>query len=106
VATVFSSLVSKLVTTVSPGLTLKPLVGFLFEPQNQGGGGFFGLSLKTGSFGLVVWASKITATVFLVYGSKPSMLWFISCATKLTEGGRHGTRVEIWWFAWRGRKSD
>jgi hypothetical protein len=32
--------------------------GFLIEPQNQGGGGFSGLSLKTGSYGLVIWASK------------------------------------------------
>jgi hypothetical protein len=57
-ATVFSSLVSKLVATVSPGLALKPAVGFLVEPKNQGGGGFPGLSLKTGSFDLVIWASK------------------------------------------------
>jgi hypothetical protein len=33
-------------------------VGFLVEPQNQGGGGFPGLGLKTGSSGLVIWASK------------------------------------------------
>jgi hypothetical protein len=58
VATVFSSLASKLVVTVSPGLTLKSAVSFLVEPQNQGGGGFPGLVLKTGSFGLVIWASK------------------------------------------------
>jgi hypothetical protein len=31
---VFSSLVSKLVATVSPGLSSKPAVGFLVEPQN------------------------------------------------------------------------
>jgi hypothetical protein len=31
---------------------------FLVEPQNQGGVGFFGLGLKTGSSGLVIWASK------------------------------------------------
>jgi hypothetical protein len=42
-ATIFSSLTSKLVAMVSPGLTSKPVVGFLIEPQNQGGGGFFGL---------------------------------------------------------------
>jgi hypothetical protein len=30
----------------------------LVEPQNQGGGGFPGLGLKTGSSGLVIWASK------------------------------------------------
>jgi hypothetical protein len=32
--------------------------GFLVEPQNQGGGGFLGLGLKTGSSGLVIWALK------------------------------------------------
>jgi hypothetical protein len=58
VATVFSSLASKLVATVSPSLASKPAVGFLIELQNQGGGGFPGLGLKTGSYGLVIWASK------------------------------------------------
>jgi hypothetical protein len=58
VATVFSGLASKPVATVSPGLTLKPAVGFLVEPQNQGGGGFPGLGLKMGSSGLVIWVSK------------------------------------------------
>jgi hypothetical protein len=48
----------KLVATVSPGLASKPAVGFLVEPQNQGGGGFPGLGLKTGSSDLVIWASK------------------------------------------------
>jgi hypothetical protein len=57
-ATVFSSLASKLVAMVSPSLSSKPVVGFLLEPQNQCGGGFLGLGLKTGSFGLVIWASK------------------------------------------------
>jgi hypothetical protein len=57
-ATVFSSLASKLVATVSPGLASKSAVDFLVEPQNQGGGGFPGLDLQTGSFGLVIWASK------------------------------------------------
>jgi hypothetical protein len=58
VATVFSSLASKLVTTVSPSLASTPAVSFLDEPQNQGGGGFSDLGLKTSSFGLVIWASK------------------------------------------------
>jgi hypothetical protein len=40
VATVFSSFTSKLVATLSPGLASKPAVGFLVEPQNQGGDGF------------------------------------------------------------------
>jgi hypothetical protein len=57
-ATAFSSLASKLVATVSLGLASKPVVGFLIEPQNQGGGGFPDLGLKTGSFGLVIFASK------------------------------------------------
>jgi hypothetical protein len=43
---------------VSPGLASKPVVSFLVEPQNQGGGGFSGLSLKIGSSGLVIWVSK------------------------------------------------
>jgi hypothetical protein len=60
VATDFSSLASKLVATVFSSLASKPAVGFLVEPQNQGGGGFPGLGLKTGNFGL---ALKITATV-------------------------------------------
>jgi hypothetical protein len=58
VVTVFSSLASKLVATVSPSLASKPVVGFLVEPQNQGGGGFSGLGLETGSFSLVIWISK------------------------------------------------
>jgi hypothetical protein len=53
-ATVFSSLASKLVTTVSPDLASKPTDDFLVEPQNQGGGGFSGLGLKTGSSGLMI----------------------------------------------------
>jgi hypothetical protein len=75
VATVFSSLASKLVATVSPSLASKPMVCFFVQPQNQGGGGFPGLGLKTSSSGLVIWASK------------PSGLRFVSCTIKLTEGG-------------------
>jgi hypothetical protein len=52
--TVFAGLASKPVATVSPGLASKSVVGFLVEPQNQGGGGFSGLGLKTDSFGLVI----------------------------------------------------
>jgi hypothetical protein len=54
VATVSSSLASKLVATFSPGLATKLVVGLFVEPQNQGGGGFPSLGLKTGSFGLVI----------------------------------------------------
>jgi hypothetical protein len=63
VATVFSSLASKLVVTVSPGLASKPVVGFLVEPQNHGGGGFPGLGLKTDSSWFGDLDIKITATV-------------------------------------------
>jgi hypothetical protein len=37
---------------------LKTSGGFLVEPQNQCGGGFHGLGLKTGSYGLMICASK------------------------------------------------
>jgi hypothetical protein len=57
-AMVSGGLASKTAATVSPGLASKPVVGFLVEPQNQGGGGFSGLGLKTGSSGLVICASK------------------------------------------------
>jgi hypothetical protein len=60
VATVVSVVVSKLVTTVSLTLASKPVMDFLVEPQNQGGEGFFGLVLKTGSYGLVICASKLS----------------------------------------------
>jgi hypothetical protein len=55
---VFVSLASKLAATVFPGLTPKPVVGLLVEPQIQGGGGFPSLGLKIGSSGLVIWALK------------------------------------------------
>jgi hypothetical protein len=54
VTTVFSGLASKLVATVSPDLASNLVVGFLVEPQNQGGGGFSGLGLKTDSSGLLI----------------------------------------------------
>jgi hypothetical protein len=56
--TVFSSLASKLVAAVSPSLTSKLAVGFLVDAQTQGGGGFSGLDLKTGSSGLMIWTLK------------------------------------------------
>jgi hypothetical protein len=54
IVAVFFSSASKLVATISPDLASKSAVGFLVEPQNQGGGEFSGLGLKTGSFGLVI----------------------------------------------------
>jgi hypothetical protein len=85
-ATVFSSLVSKLVATVSPGLASKPVVGFLVEPQNQGGGGFSGLGLKTSSSGLVIWASK-SPRWFLGLGLKTMQASVCGLRHK-TDGGR------------------
>jgi hypothetical protein len=46
------------VATVSPSLAIKPMVGFLVEPQSQGGGGFSDLCLKTAHYSLVILASK------------------------------------------------
>jgi hypothetical protein len=60
VVTVFSGLASKSAATVSLGLASKLAVGVLVEPQNQGGGGFPSLGIKTGSSGLVIWVSKST----------------------------------------------
>jgi hypothetical protein len=58
-ATVSSDLASKPAMTVFSDFASKPVaMGFLVEPQNQGGGGFSGLVLKTSSYGLIIWASK------------------------------------------------
>jgi hypothetical protein len=46
VVTVFSGLTSKPMAMVSSGLDSKPVLGFLVEPQNQGGGMFPDLCLK------------------------------------------------------------
>jgi hypothetical protein len=73
-------------------------MSFLVEPQNQGRrvswlslkskvDRFFGLGLKTGSCSLVIWASK-SPQWFLGLSFKLSWQWSISCATKLTGGGR------------------
>jgi hypothetical protein len=52
--TVSGGLDSKPTAMVSPDLASKLVMSFLVEPQNQGGGGFPGLDLKTDSFGLVI----------------------------------------------------
>jgi hypothetical protein len=86
VATVFAGLTSKLVATVSPGLASKPVVGFLVEPQNQGGGGYLGLGLKTDNSGLVIWASK-SPRQFLGLGLKTKQTSVYRLRHK-TNGGR------------------
>jgi hypothetical protein len=102
VATVFSSLASKLVATVSPGLASKSAVSFLVEPQNQGGGGFFGFGLKTGSSGLVIWASK-SPRRFLGLGLKTRQASVCRLRHKI-DGGRSArdTRRDLpACFAWK-----
>jgi hypothetical protein len=84
--TIFVGLASKPVATVSPGLASKPVVDFLVEPQNQGGGGFPGLGLKTGSFRLVIWASK-SLRRFLGLGLKTKRASVCRLCHK-TDGGR------------------
>jgi hypothetical protein len=60
--------------------------GFLVEPQNQGGGGFPGLGLKTGSSGLVIWGSK-SPRRFVGLGLKTK--WASVCQLcHKTDGGR------------------
>jgi hypothetical protein len=60
--------------------------GFLVEPQNQGGGGFPGLGLKTSSSGLVIWASK-SLRRFL--GLSLKIKWASVCWLRhKTDGGR------------------
>jgi hypothetical protein len=107
VTTVFSSLALKLVATVSLGLVSKRVVGFLVEPQNQGDGGFPGLSLKTGSFGLVIWASK-SPRRFLGLGLKTKQVSVCRLHHK-TDGGRsaRNTRRDLaacleWKQVWLG----
>jgi hypothetical protein len=81
--------------------------GFLVEPQNQGGGGFPGLDLKTGSSGLVIWASK-SPRQFLGLGLKTQ--WTLVCQLRhKTDGGRsvRDTRRDLvtcftWKQAWQG----
>jgi hypothetical protein len=105
--TVFSSLTSKLVATVSLSLASKPVVGFLLEPQNQGGGGFPDSGLKTGSYGLIIWALK-SLRRFLGLGFKTN--WASICRLHhKTDGGRsaQGIRGDLavcfmWKQVWLG----
>jgi hypothetical protein len=108
--TVFASLASKLVATVSPGLASKLVVGFLVEPQSQGGGGFSSLGLKTGSSGLVIWASK-SPRRFLGLGLKTKQALVYWLCHK-TDGGRSAqdTRRDLaacltWKQVWLGLPS-
>jgi hypothetical protein len=101
-ATVFSSLSSKLAVTVSPGFASKLAVGFLVEPQNQGGGGFPDLGLKTSSFGLVIWASK-SSRQFLSLGLKTKWTSVCPLHHKTDEGrsSRDTHRDLVACFVWK-----
>jgi hypothetical protein len=88
-APVFSSLNSKLVATVSPGSSSKPVVSFLVEPQNQGGGGFSGLGLKTGNSALVIWTSK-SPRRFLILSLK--IKHALVCRLRHKTDGRRSSR--------------
>jgi hypothetical protein len=80
-ATIFASLASKLVVTVSLGLASKPVVGFLVKPQNQGGGGFPDLGLKISNYGFGDLVLKITATVSW-FGPQNQAVFGLSVATQ------------------------
>jgi hypothetical protein len=96
VVTVFSSLASKLVATVSPRLALKPVVGFLVEPQNQDGGGFPGLGLKTGCYGFGDLDLKIIATVsWFGHQNKAGFGLSVVPRNRWREGGAGGARGTI-----------
>jgi hypothetical protein len=105
--TIFSSFALKLAPMVSPILASKSVVGFLVEPQNQGGRGFPGLGLKIGSFGLVIWASK-SPRWFLGLGLKSKWASVYRLRQK-TNGGRSArdTRRDLvacftWKQVWLG----
>jgi hypothetical protein len=71
------------------------MVGFLIEPQNQCDRGFPGLCLKTGSYDLVIWASK-SLRRFLDLYLKPK--WVMVYQLHLKIDGwmrRRGTHVKI-----------
>jgi hypothetical protein len=60
---IFFNLTIKLVATAFSSLVSKSVVGFLVEPQNQGGGGFTGLVLKNRQLQFDDLGLKITVTV-------------------------------------------
>jgi hypothetical protein len=79
---------------------------FLVEPQNQGGGGFPGLGLKPGSYGLVIWASK-SLRPFLDLGLKTKQDSVYRLCHK-TDGRmrRRGTLIEIGFFSLTSRLAE
>jgi hypothetical protein len=94
VATIFSGLTSNPMVMVSPSLASKLVVGFLVEPQDQGGEGFFGLGLKTGSYDLMICVSK-SPRRFLDLGLKIKQAMLCRLRHKTDERVTAWTRVEI-----------
>jgi hypothetical protein len=90
------------VVTVSPGLVSKPVVSFLVDPQNQGGGGFFGLDLKTGSTSLVICASK-SPRQFFGFGLKIKWTSVYRLRHKTDRGrsARDMRRDLVAYFVWK-----
>jgi hypothetical protein len=87
---------------VSPGLASKLVVGFLVEPQNQGGGGSPDLGLKTGSSGLVILVSK-SPRRFLDLGLKAKQASVYRLRHKI-DGGRSARdthRDLVTYLAWK-----
>jgi hypothetical protein len=91
-----------MVATVSSDLALKSVIDFLVEPQNQSGGGFLDLGLKTDNSGLVIWASK-SPRWFLGLGLKTK--WASVCRLRhKTDEGRSArdTRRDLAaYFTWK-----
>jgi hypothetical protein len=87
---------------VSPSLASKPVVGFLVEPQNQGGVGFFSLGLKTGGYGLVIWVSK-SPRRFLCLGLKinQALIYRLRHKTNVGRSARDTRRDLVACFTWK-----
>jgi hypothetical protein len=74
----------------------------LVEPQDQGGGGFPGLGLKTGSCSLVIWASK-SPRQFLALGlkTKQILVCLLSHKTDRGRSARDTCRDLVACFTWK-----
>jgi hypothetical protein len=76
---------------------------FLFEPQNQGRWFISGLGLKTGSYSVVIWASKSPRRFLgLCLKTKRAMVCRLCHKTDRKMKMAWGTRWDLAaWFAWK-----